>query len=152
MSLIKEINENMLVSNELINILNEFKEMKIENLITELDINSDDSIEWEQPEKKPVIMKTSSEENIHKRSPVVQKGSPILVNVNNKTIPGIVSGDVNGNLIVSYKNNGIVNRISPQPKEKFQFLKVGPSGKEVFKLVGNFRSDPPQPRVHQTMR
>lgn len=130
MSLIKELNDTAII-------LDNVKKASEDILMTnEAELNNA-GIEWTQPEKKAVITKTASEENPAKRLPTPKKGSSVYLTVGGAVVPGTITSDDGRNLIVSYVSNGQVVRIPPQPREKFKFLKIGKSGRELFKLEGD---------------
>lgn len=132
MELIKEINNFIISNNEIPNIYNDLNDIGIESLIME--VMTDGTIEWEAPVEKAKIIKTSGEEKVIKRDPIPRKGSGVLITVDNNNIPAVISDIQDGHYIISYKINGDIKRLSPQPKEKFKFLKFNKSGNALFKL------------------
>jgi len=147
MSLIKELNDNLITLTKITTVYEDLKTLGVDKLLLEAPINPNGSIDYQAPTEKPVITRSAGEERTISHQNIAKKGSSVQLTIDNKAIPGIVTDDVGGNLIVSYRVNGMLRRVQPQAREKFKFIGIGKSGNEVFKLDGNFKSNTPVPNA-----
>jgi len=133
MDLIQELNEDIRILSMLSEAYEDLSELDYENLLTELDINPDDSIDYVPPKEKPIITRSSSQERGRVRTPLPSRGSIVALTIDGNTTSSSIIDDSGETVTIAFKDK--TGRITKKQIQKanLKFKAMGKSsGKPIF--------------------